>query len=53
MASGGFDPVRRRRLTRQQPQRLLARYRKGRFGQPELAVRHGLGLSTLVKWLQQ
>jgi transposase-like protein len=32
---------------------LLARYHKGRLTQREFAHRHGVGLSTLVKWLQQ
>lgn len=53
MASRRFNSVHRRRLTPQQRQRLLARYHQGRFSQREFAVRHGLGLSTLFKWLQQ
>ena len=47
------DIVRRRRLTSQQRQRLLARYHKGQFTQREFAARAGIGLSTLIKWLQQ
>jgi len=47
------DIVRRRRLTSQQRQRLLARYHKGQFTQREFAAREGIGLSTLIKWLQQ
>jgi len=47
------DIVRRRRLTSQQRQRLLARYHKGQFTQKEFAARAGIGLSTLIKWLQQ
>ena len=53
MASHRFDLVRRRRLTPQQRQRLLARYHQGQLGQREFAARHGVGLSTLGKWLQQ
>ena len=48
-----LDIVRRRRLTSQQRQRLLARYHKGQFTQREFAAREGIGLSTLIKWLQQ
>jgi len=47
------DIVQRRRLTSQQRQRLLARYHKGQFTQREFAAREGIGLSTLIKWLQQ
>lgn len=43
----------RRRLTAQQRERLLARYHRGGFTQREFAAREGIGLSTLVKWLQQ
>lgn len=53
MASHKFGLVRRRRLTPQQRQRLLARYHQGQLGQREFAARHGVGLSTLGKWLQQ
>jgi transposase-like protein len=53
MASHKFDFVRRRRLTAQQRQCLLARYHRGQLGQREFAARHGVGLSTLGKWLQQ
>ena len=53
MASRRFDSVRRRRLTPQQRQRLLARYHKGRFSQSEFAARHSLGASTLSRWLQE
>lgn len=45
--------VGRRRLTPQQRQRLLARYHRGRLGQREFAARHGVGLTTLARWLQQ
>lgn len=47
------DIVQRRRLTSPQRQRLLARYHKGPFTQKEFAAREGIGLSTLIKWLQQ
>jgi transposase-like protein len=53
MASRKSDSARRQRLTPQQRQRLLARYHRGRLGQREFAARHGVGLSTLAKWLQQ
>lgn len=53
MASRRFDLARRRRLTSPQRQRLLARYHKGQFTQKEFAAREGIGLSTLIKWLQQ
>lgn len=53
MASHKFDLVRRRRLTGQQRQCLLARYHRSRLGQREFAARHGVGLSTLGKWLEQ
>jgi transposase-like protein len=42
----------RRRLTPQQRQRLLARFRKGQLTQRDFASRHGVGLSTLSKWLR-
>lgn len=53
MASHKLDLVRRRRLTPQQRQRLLARYHRGQLSQTEFAARHGVGLSTLGKWLEQ
>ena len=53
MASHKFDFVPRRRLTPQQRKRLLARYHRGNLGQSAFAARHGVGLSTLGKWLQQ
>ena len=53
MASRRFDLVGRRRLTPPQRQRLLARYHKGRLTQKEFAGRAGIGLSTLIKWLQE
>jgi transposase-like protein len=42
----------RRRLTLQQRQRLLARFHKGQLTQRDFAYRHGVGLSTLSKWLR-
>ncbi len=42
----------RRRLTPQQRQRLLARFHKGQLTQRDFASRHGVGLSTLCKWLR-
>jgi transposase-like protein len=42
----------RRRLTSQQRQRLLARFHKGQLTQRDFAARHGVGLSTLSKWLR-
>jgi len=53
MASRKYDLVHRHRLTSQQRRRLLARYHKGQFTQKEFAAREGVGLSTLIKWLQQ
>jgi transposase-like protein len=42
----------RHRLTPQQRQRLLARFHKGQLTQRDFASRHGVGLSTLSKWLR-
>jgi transposase-like protein len=42
----------RRRMTPQQRQRLLARFHKGQLTQRDFASRHGVGLSTLSKWLR-
>ena len=42
----------RRRLTPQQRQRLLARFHKDQLTQRDFATRHGIGLSTLSKWLR-
>ena len=53
MAARSFDSIHRRRVTSQARQQLLARYHQGQFSQGEFATRHGLGLSMLVKWLQQ
>jgi len=43
----------RRRLTSQQRQRLLARFHESQMTQRDFAIRHGVGLSTLSKWLQR
>jgi transposase-like protein len=43
----------RRRYTPQQRAELLAQYRHGGLSQREFVQRHGLGLSTLTKWLRE
>ena len=42
----------RRRRTVKQRQRLLARFHKSQLTQRDFASRHGVGLSTLSKWLR-
>ena len=42
----------RRRWTLKQRQRLLARFHESQFTQSEFATQHGVGLSTLSKWLR-
>ena len=42
----------RHRFSPQQRQRLLARFQQSKLTQKEFAARHGVGLSTLSKWLQ-
>jgi hypothetical protein len=42
----------RQRLTSKQRQRLLARFHKSQLTQSEFANQHGVGLSTLSKWLR-
>ena len=42
----------RRRWTSKQRQRLLTRFRRNEMTQRDFANRHGVGLSTLVKWLR-
>jgi transposase-like protein len=42
----------RRRCTSKQRQRLLARFHESKLTQRDFAKRHGVGLSTLVKWLR-
>jgi transposase-like protein len=51
MYSSKSDLVRRRR-TPEQRQRLLARFHKSQLTQRDFAVRHGIGMSTLSKWLR-
>ncbi len=53
MASPKFDSVRRRHLTPAQGRRLLAGYHRSQLSQREFAARHGVGLSTLARWLHQ
>jgi transposase-like protein len=42
----------RRRWTAKQQQRLLARFHESQLTQRDFATRHGVGLSTLSKWLR-
>ena len=42
----------RRRRTSKQRQRLLARFHESQLTQRDFAARHGIGLSTLGKWLR-
>jgi transposase-like protein len=42
----------RRRLTSEQRQRLVTRFHRSQLTQRDFAARHGIGLSTLGKWLQ-
>ena len=42
----------RRRWTAKQRQRLLARFHESQLTQRDFANRHGVGLSTLSKWLR-
>lgn len=42
----------RRRWTRKQRQGLLARFHASQLTQSEFATQHGVGLSTLSKWLR-
>src|SRR5580658_9561888 len=43
---------RRRRWTTKQRQRFLARFHQSQLTQRDFASRHGVGLSTLSKWLR-
>jgi transposase-like protein len=43
--------VRRRRSSKQR-QRLVARFHRSQLTQRDFAARHGVGLSTLNKWLR-
>jgi len=47
------DVAPRQRLTIPQRQRLLARYHRSPLTQAEFAAQHGIGLSTLGKWLRE
>jgi transposase-like protein len=42
----------RRRWTSKQRQKLLARFHESKLIQRDFAKQHGVGLSTLVKWLR-
>ena len=42
----------RRRWTARQRQRFLARFHQSQLTQRDFATRHGVGLSTLSKWLR-
>jgi transposase-like protein len=42
----------RRRWTSNQRQRLLARFHQNQLTQREFATQHGIGMSTLSKWLR-
>jgi transposase-like protein len=42
----------RHRFTAQQRQRLVARFHRSQLTQRDFAARHGVGLSTLNKWLR-
>ena len=43
---------RRRRWTSKRRQKLLARFHESKLTQRDFANSHGIGLSTLVKWLR-
>jgi transposase-like protein len=51
MYSSKSGSVRQRR-TPEQRQRLLARFHESQMTQRDFAVRHGIGMSTLSKWLR-
>jgi len=42
----------RRRKTAQERQRMVARFHESQMTQRDFAVRHGIGMSTLSKWLR-
>ena len=42
----------RRRWTAKQRQRFLARFHQSQMTQRDFAARHGIGMSTLSKWLR-
>jgi transposase-like protein len=45
------DGIVRRRRTPKQRQQLLARFHESHLTQEDFAARHGIGVSTLGKWL--
>jgi transposase-like protein len=47
------DRVVRHRFTLQQRQQLLARFHRSQLTVKQFATRHGVGLSTLSKWLEK
>ena len=53
MRSAIDDTVLRRRLSVHQRQRLVGRYHRSQLTQAEFAARHGIGVSTLGKWLRE
>ena len=53
MSSHRNDVTSRKRLTVQQRQQLLARYHRSPLAQAEFTAQHGIGLSTLGKWLRE
>ena len=53
MSSIRNDVGPRQRLTGPQRQRLLARYHRSPLTQAKFAAQHGIGLSTLSKWLRE
>lgn len=52
MTSSTDGPIRQRRTPKQR-QQLLARFHKSQMTQEAFAARHGIGVSTLGKWLQR
>ena len=51
MDSSNTGSVRRRR-TSEQRQRLVTRFHRSQLTQRDFAARHGIGLSTLSKWVR-
>lgn len=55
-ASDSISPVplvKRKRLTRQQRQQIVARFREGELTQKAFAAREGMSVTTLWNWLRQ
>ena len=52
MTSSTDGPIRQRRTPKQR-QQLLARFRQSQLTQETFAARHGIGVSTLGKWLHR